>query len=121
MQESQQSNINVAIKHLAHSQTLMKQQYDKKLNNKTICELEKGDDVLIENTYQNQKGGKLQDRWLGPYPVAKVTQSNVHVLRNKSTQRVKRSKVKLVKRPLDQQESPPSKYQCLSNEIMTII
>ena len=63
--------------------------------------------------YRNKKGGKLQDRWLS-YPVTKVNRSTVQVLRNNSLQRIKRSKVKLLKKQNDNTETPPSKFQRLS-------
>ena len=60
----------------------------------------------------------MQDKWLGPYSVTKVTSTNVHILRNKSIQRVKRSKVKLLKRSSIEttEELPPKKYQCMDNQ-----
>ena len=116
MQDTQESNNCIALENLAHSQTLMKEQYDKKLNRASFSPLEKGDSVLIEN--QKTKGGKLQDKWLGPYSVTKVTSTNVHILRNKSIQRVKRSKVKLLKRSSKEttEELPPKKYKCMDNK-----
>ena len=97
MQDTQESNNKIALENLAHSQKLMKQQYDKKLTRASASfrKLEKGDSVLIENVYRNKKGGRLQDKWLGPYSITKVTSTNVHILRNKSIKRVKRSTVKL--------------------------
>ncbi|KAI6654625.1 hypothetical protein LOD99_1020 [Oopsacas minuta] len=91
MQETQEFNSNKAGEHLSHSQTLMKQQYDKKVNPIAFSKIENGDNVLIENMYRNKKRGKLQDRWLGPYPVTKVNRTTVQVLRNHSLQLVKRS------------------------------
>ena len=115
MQDTQESNNTVALENLSHSQTLMKQQYDKKLNRASFRKLEIGDSVLIEN--RKTKGGKLQDKWLGPYSVTKVTSTNVHILRNNYIQRVKRSKVKLLKRSSIEitEELPPTKYQCMDN------
>ena len=77
IQETQESNSNKAREHLLHSQSLMMKQYDKKLNTIAFSKLENGDDVLIENVYRNKKGGKLQGRWLGPYPVTKVNRENL--------------------------------------------
>ena len=41
------------------------------------------------------KGGKLQDKWIGPYPITKVSTRMLQVCKNKAITRVKRSKVKL--------------------------
>ena len=91
----------------------MKQQYDKKLNRASFRKLEKGDSVLIDNVYRKTKGGKLQDKWLGPYSVTNVTSTNVQILRNKCIQRVKRSKVKLLKRSsIETTEELPPKNTC---------
>ncbi|KAI6649389.1 hypothetical protein LOD99_11755 [Oopsacas minuta] len=88
------SLIATKLENTSHSQTLMKQQYDKKLHPIAFSKIENGDNVLIENMYRNKKGGKLQDRWLGPYPVTKVNRTTVQVLRNHSLQLVKRSRLK---------------------------
>ena len=48
MQDTQESKNSIALENLTHSQTLMKQQYDKKLNRGSFRKLEKGDSVLIE-------------------------------------------------------------------------
>ena len=52
------------------------------------------------------------------HSVTKVTSTNVHILRNKSIQRVKRSKVKLLKRSSKEttEELPPKKYKCKDNK-----
>ena len=44
-----------------------------------------------------KKGGKLDDKWLGPYLVDKVNPTNLHIYRNKSIQRVKKYKAILWK------------------------
>ena len=46
--------------------------------------LKEADEVLIENVYESRKGGKFQDKWLGPYPIAQVNPKTVRVYRNKS-------------------------------------
>ena len=123
MQDTQESNNSIALENLTHSQTLMKQQYDKKLNRASFRKPEKGDSVLIENVYRKTKGGKLQDKWLGPYSVTKFTSPNVNILRNKSIQRVKRSKVKLLKRSSIEttEELPPKNTSVWITKIMMIL
>ena len=110
------------LENLTPSKELMKRQYDKKINPITFNVLKETDEVLIENVYQKKKGGKFHDKWLGPYPIADVTRNTVKVHRNKSLQRVKRFKVKLLKRPsttnsTDQKERP-SKCQRLAVDIV---
>ena len=110
MQEAQMDNQKIAGESLKHSKTLIKRQFDRNLNPVTLKEIEKGDEVPIENVYQKKKGGKLEDKWLGPYLVDKVNPTNVRVSRNKSNQRVKTSKTKLwKKRPLPFSNSPSCK------------
>ena len=105
MQEAQMDNQKIAGESLKHSKTLIKRQFDRKLNPVTLKEIEKGDEVLIENVYQKKKGGILEDKWLGPYLVDKVNPTNVRVSRNKSIQRVKTSKTKLWKLPFSNSPS----------------
>ena len=64
MHEAQESNSQKTGEQLLHSQKLIKEQFDKKLNPVTSTKLEIGDNVLIENVYQGKKGLKLQDKWL---------------------------------------------------------
>ena len=99
MQTAQENDHKLAGESLVNSKSSMKKQYDKRLNPITYKNISESDEVLIENVYQKKKGGKFQDKWLGPYPVAKVNRRTINVFRNKSIQRVKRSKVKLWKRP----------------------
>ena len=122
MRTAQDDNFQIAKDSLSHSKEVMKKRHDRKLNPITFCKLEETDEVLIENVYQKKKGGKLQDKWLGPYPVVKATQSNVHNVRNKTTQRVMRSKVKLYKRSFTDTatETPPIKYQRLESDSVDI-
>ena len=122
MRTAQDDNFQIAEDSLTHSKEVMKKRHDRKLNPITFCKLEETDEVLIENVYQKKKGGKLQDKWLGPYPVVKATQSNVHIVRNKTTQRVMRSKVKLYKRSFTDTatETPPIKYQRLESDSVDI-
>ena len=117
LHEVELQNQNIAGEYLAHSKTLMKKQHDKKLHPVTRNKFEKGDEVLIENVYRKKKGGKLEDRWLGPYNVDKVNTTNVRICRNKSIQRVKISKAKLwKKRPLVDSSSPTRKHLRLDSE-----
>ena len=74
----QLQNQEIAGDHLTHSKSLMKAQHDKKINPVTFKKIEKGDEVLIENN--------------------KVNPTNVRIVKNKRTQRVKRSNVKLWKK-----------------------
>ncbi|KAI6658677.1 hypothetical protein LOD99_10994 [Oopsacas minuta] len=54
MYETQEFNRNKAGEHLSHSQTLMKQQYDKKVNPIAFSKIENGDNVLDQtNTITN--------------------------------------------------------------------
>ncbi|KAI6657828.1 hypothetical protein LOD99_570 [Oopsacas minuta] len=109
MQEAHESNSQIAGEQLLHSQNLIKQQFDKKLNPVSSRKLEIGDNVLIENVYRSKKGGKLLDKWIGRYPVTKVNRSTVQILRNKATRCVKRSKVKLYKIPKKAIHALPNK------------
>ena len=76
---------------------------------------------LIENVYQKKKGWKFHDKWLGPYRIAKLNRNTVKIYRNKSIQRVKRSKVKLLKRltPINSADQQATRSQRLSTEIET--
>ena len=66
---------------------------------------------------RRKKGGKLEDKWLGPYSVSKVNPTNVSIYRNKKTQRVKTSKAKLWrKRPLIDHDLPTCKHLCLDSD-----
>ena len=67
---------------------------------------------------KKKKGGKFHDKWLGPYGIAKLNRDTVKIYRNKSIQRVKRSKVKLLKR-LTPINSADQQAQRLSIEIET--
>ena len=84
LQKPQESNSNRAGECLTHSLTLMKRQSDKKLNPVAFSKFENGDNVMIENMYSSKKGGRLQDRWLGPFPITKVNRTTVQILRNES-------------------------------------
>ena len=55
MQEAQMDNQEIAGESLKHSKTLMKKQYDKRLNPVTLNTIEKGDEVLIENRRQARR------------------------------------------------------------------
>ena len=74
----------------------MKQHYDKKIHPITKA-FQIKDEVIIENlSTKRSQGGKLQDKWIGPYPITKVTNSTLQVYKNKTVQRVKRSKAKIL-------------------------
>ena len=118
LQENLESNTQKAGEQLFHSQKLMKQQLDKNLNPIVSSKLEIGDNVLIVNVYRGKLGGKLQDKWIGPHPVTKVNSTSVNILRNKTTQRVNRSNVKLFKspHPTTNTDATRSKYQRLKTK-----
>ena len=121
MQNAQENDHEMAGECLTRSKVLMKKQYDKKVNPITFTNLKETDEVLIENVYQRKKGGKFQDKWLGPYPIAQVNPKTVKVYRNKSIQRVKKSKVKVWKKPavtIHPNEITPTKFPRLSTEIL---
>ena len=63
---------------------MMKKQYDKKvIQNKK--EFQINDEVFIENMPKKRsQGGKLQDKWIGPYPITKVTNSTLQVSKSKT-------------------------------------
>ena len=63
--QAAQANV-VAGELLTRSKELMKRRHDKKLNPITFNNLDKTDEVLIENVHQKKKGGKFHDKWLGP-------------------------------------------------------
>ena len=51
----------------------MNEQFDKKVNPITKS-FKVNDEVLIENVSRmRSKGGMLQDKWIGPYPITKVS------------------------------------------------
>ena len=55
----------------------MKKQYDKKVNPITNT-FKASDKVLTENmSTKRSKGGKLQAKWIGPFPITKVSNSCV--------------------------------------------
>ena len=82
--KTKQENIfEEAGKNLIKSKEIMKKQYDKKVNPITYT-LNISDNVLIENmSSKRSKGGKLPDRWIGPYPITKVANSSIQIYRNK--------------------------------------
>ena len=54
-----------ASKNIEEAQEKQKEYYDRKRSPETFAD---GTEVLVENTAQKQrKGGKLTDKWLGPY------------------------------------------------------
>ena len=97
MKSTQDQSFHEAGKSLIKSKEILKKQYDKKVNPITNT-FKASDKVLIENmSTKRRKGGKLQAKWIGPFPITKVSNSCVQVCRNKAVQRVKRSKVRLWK------------------------
>ena len=118
--QAAQANV-VAGELLTRSKELMKRRHDKKLNPITFNNLDKTDEVLIENVYQKKKGGKFHDKWFGPYKIAKLNRNTVKIYRNKSIQRVKRSKLKPLKRltPINSADQQATRSHRLSTEIET--
>ena len=78
MQAAQANDHVVAGELLTRSKELMKRRHDNKLNPITFNNLDKTDEVLIENVYQKKKGWKFHDKWLGPYRIAKLNRNTVH-------------------------------------------
>ena len=100
MKNEQEISHQQAGLNLAKSKEVMKKQYDKKVNPITQ-NIKVNDEVFLENMCKKKsKGGKLQDKWIGPYPITKVSSHNLQVCKNNKPYRVKRSKAKLCKRPL---------------------
>ena len=90
MKSRQEHSFEEAGKNLVKSKEIMKKQYDKKVNPIANI-LNVSDDVLIENlTTKTSKGGKLQNKWICPYPITKVLTNSVNICRNNKVQRVKR-------------------------------
>ena len=99
MKSTQEQSFHEAGKALIKSNEIMKKQYDKKVNPITNT-FKASDKALIENmSTKRSKGGKLQAKWICPFPITKVSNSCVQVFRNKAVQHVKRSKVRLWKEP----------------------
>ena len=95
MKNEQEDSFQQAGKNLINSKKIMKEQFDKKVNPITQS-FKVNDEVLIENVSRmRSKGGKLQDKWIGPYPTTKVSTRMLQVCKNKAITRVKRSKAKL--------------------------
>ena len=108
MKNEQENSHQQAGLNLAKSKEVMKKQYDKKVN-PVYEKFQLNDEVIIENVSKKRsKGGKLQDKWVGPYPITKVNNSTLQVRKTKSNHRVKKSKAKLWKRPhlTSSEESP---------------
>ena len=42
---------------------------------------------------KKSKGGKLQDKWIGPYPIREVSRSTVRVCKDKALIRVKKPRL----------------------------
>ncbi|KAI6658293.1 hypothetical protein LOD99_15562 [Oopsacas minuta] len=95
MKRDQQESFSHAGENLINSKKRMKRQYDKKVN-PIATQFAVDDDVLIENMCRKKsKGGKLQDKWIGPYPIKEVSRSTVQVCKDKALIRVKKAKAKL--------------------------
>ena len=58
---------------------------------------------------KKSKGGKLQDKWIGPYPIREVSRSTVRVCKDKALIRVKKPKAKLWRSTLYYGNTSPSK------------
>ena len=100
MNAEQEHSFQLAGEKLLKSKKMMKKQYDKKVIIRNKKEFQINDEVFIENmSKKRSQGGKLQDKWIGPYPITKVTNSILQVSKSKTVQRVKKYKVKIVKRP----------------------
>ena len=99
MNTEQEHSFQLAGEKLLKSKKEMKKQYDKKIHPITKA-FQINDEVIIENlSTKRSQGGKLQDKWIGPYPITKVTNSTLQVYKNKTVQRGKRSKAKILKKP----------------------
>ena len=71
-----------ASKNIEEAQEKQKEHYDHKRSPETFAD---GTEVLVENTAQKQrKGGKLTDKWLGPYIINRHISKGLYELRNKS-------------------------------------
>ena len=109
MKRDQQESFQHAGESLINSKKIMKRQYDKKVNPITT-KFAVDDDVLIENMCRKKsKGGKLQDKWIGPYPIKEVSRSTVQVCKDKALIRVKKAKAKLWRSIPDYNNTFPSK------------
>ena len=72
----------LASKNIKCAQQKQKEYYDWKHSSETF---EEGTEVLMENTAQKQrKGGKLADKFLGPYTINRHIGKGLYELRNKS-------------------------------------
>ena len=72
MKTEQENSFEEAVQNLRKSKEIMKTSFDKNINpiNKTF---RVNDEVLIENlSRKRSKGGKLQNRWVGPYPITRA-------------------------------------------------
>ena len=106
----QEHILEEAGKNLIKSKEIMKKQYDSKVSPITYT-LNISDNVLIENmSSKRSKGGKLQDKWIGPYPITKVANSSVQFYRNSKILRVKRSKVRPWRDPHGANDFPPNTH-----------
>ncbi len=69
-----------ASANISESQTKQKDYYDSRHEMQTFSV---GEKVLVENTRQKQrKGGKLADKWLGPYRINREISKGVYGLEN---------------------------------------
>ncbi len=72
----------LASKNIKNAQQKQKEYYDLKHSTEIF---EKGIEVLMENTSQKQrKGGKLTDKFLGPYIINRHVGKGLYELKNKS-------------------------------------
>eukprot|EP00731_Ephydatia_muelleri_P016443 Em0009g867a len=89
------------------AQREQKELYDRKHNSN---ELQVGTTVLNKNTRQKQcKGGKMDDRWLGPYPINRCIGRGVYELKNMEEAvlmtKVNVNRLKVYKYPDEHKES----------------
>ena len=72
----------LASKNIKCAQQKQKEYYDRKHSPETF---EEGTEVLMENTAQKlRKGGKLADKFLGPYTINRHIGKGLYELRNRS-------------------------------------
>ncbi|KAI6648715.1 Gypsy retrotransposon integrase-like protein 1 [Oopsacas minuta] len=121
MKRHQQESFSHAGENLLNSKKRMKGQYDKKVNPITT-QFAVDDDVLIKNMYRKKsKRGKLQDRWIGLYPIKEISRRTVQVGKDKTLIRVKKAKAKLWRCAPNYDNTSPSKSirKVLENSVLS--
>ena len=101
-----------ASKNIEEAQEKQKEHYDRKRSPETFAD---GTEVLVENTAQKQrKGGKLTDKWLGPYIINRHISKGLYELRIKSGKALKKVNVNRLKRfTTNKVNNVP--YMCICN------